>query len=900
MDHNFRKNFKRFNTSESDRSHYRMREHASRLSRMKSSVSSAQRFTPRENESLEKLRNEFFSTIFEWNPAWLKDKQFENTPPDVVDSMEMIPTKLTYSDYDEYLKIMLPLLIHEFWFTLREDFMEDRKKKQKKVRTDLKESSCESISVKSDLDNKIVRLKLKAAVNFSIKSKIEDIFPSRGDLVEIQYPGCERTQLGYVEEVDCKRPRCDLFNHKSLPTYLTYDVITKSLPQSSLSTTFELKTVTWILSHLTLLDALGYIDQSPLIESILKPDVASYELSSSLYPALVVTNENLNPKQLEVMSRVVTTIERRTPGISLCQGPPGTGKSTVIKNIIATTLSQKRISTILLCAPSNKAIDELVVRLLEIKPLMEAQDIPFGIVRVGREEKIHEDVKCVSLSRLKSRKIMAFEGKYRPKVEQTEERILKSANIIACTLTSCYTSYRMKSVFGSGLKNIPICIIDEAAQATELLTLVPLLLNIDRLILVGDPQQLPPTILSQKAKDYGYDSSLFSRAQNLFEHELKNPIVMLDTQYRMIDAISQWPNRYFYNGAIQNGASVTPLNICSYKLFNHSYSQEVNGHSNLCEAKLVVKIVRMFTDKIKSSNCDKEISIGVITPYQDQRKLINVFLSQAEVKKKIKKRKNKKRNRKQENDDEGKIVKENNNGEMKNDEDNSDEENRDISSEEMDSKKESFDEDDENDDENCESIAEEEIRKKEEKVIEKDEKTVFETKDDSKDQDTLEEIDFEKINIQEEIVEDFEKIICEKESDEENVNCNEQSKEVKSKVNKKDKENEEEKEQAEATIKLKQIQVNTVDSFQGSECDIIIMSCVRSEGIGFVKDPNRLNVSLTRAKHTLIMCGNFNAFRRNEMWENLLDDAQSRGVYFNVTEENELKTILKHVIIEPR
>ncbi|XP_044583292.1 probable helicase MAGATAMA 3 [Cotesia glomerata] len=185
----------------------------------------------------------------------------------------------------------------------------------------------------------------------------------------------------------------------------------------------------------------------------------------------------------------------------------------------------------------------------------------------------------------------------------------------------------MKKVFGSGLEKIPICIIDEAAQATELLTLVPLLLNIDRLILVGDPQQLPPTILSQKAKDYGYDSSLFSRAQYLFENELKNPIVMLDTQYRMIDAISQWPNRYFYNGAIQNGASITPLNICRYKLFNHSYSQEVNGHSNLCEAKLVVKIVRMFTDKIKSSNCDKEISIGVITPYQDQRKLINVFLS---------------------------------------------------------------------------------------------------------------------------------------------------------------------------------------------------------------------------------------------------------------------------------
>lgn len=51
-------------------------------------------------------------------------------------------------------------------------------------------------------------------------------------------------------------------------------------------------------------------------------------------------------------------------------------------------------------------------------------------------------------------------------------------------------------IFRNGALQIPFCIIDEAAQATELLTLVPTLLRIQRLILVGDPQQLPPTILS--------------------------------------------------------------------------------------------------------------------------------------------------------------------------------------------------------------------------------------------------------------------------------------------------------------------------------------------------------------------------------------------------------------------
>lgn len=56
------------------------------------------------------------------------------------------------------------------------------------------------------------------------------------------------------------------------------------------------------------------------------------------------------------------------------------------------------------------------------------------------------------------------------------------------------------------------------------------------------------------------------------------------------------------------------------------------------------------------------------------------------------------------------------------------------------------------------------------------------------------------------------------------------------------------------------IDVNTVDSFQGQECDVIIMSCVRSQKIGFLSDRQRLCVALTRAKRSLIMCGNFNIF----------------------------------------
>jgi senataxin len=85
--------------------------------------------------------------------------------------------------------------------------------------------------------------------------------------------------------------------------------------------------------------------------------------------------------------------------------------------------------------------------------------------------------------------------------------------------------------------------------------------------------------------------------------------------------------------------------------------------------------------------------------------------------------------------------------------------------------------------------------------------------------------------------------------------------------------------------KITGVTVNTVDSFQGQERDIIIISTAKTDGVGFLDDPHRLNVALTRAKHCLVICGNFHELSKVRVWNKLLADATARRVFFPVDED---------------
>ena len=83
------------------------------------------------------------------------------------------------------------------------------------------------------------------------------------------------------------------------------------------------------------------------------------------------------------------------------------------------------------------------------------------------------------------------------------------------------------------------------------------------------------------------------------------------------------------------------------------------------------------------------------------------------------------------------------------------------------------------------------------------------------------------------------------------------------------------------------VRVTAIDNFQGEENDIILFSMVRSTNphssrttIGFMKEDNRVCVSLSRAKHGFYVIGNFELIRhQSPLWESIISDVESRGCY---------------------
>ena len=238
--------------------------------------------------------------------------------------------------------------------------------------------------------------------------------------------------------------------------------------------------------------------------------------------------------------------------------------------------------------------------------------------------------------------------------------LLATANIIFVTLTSSGVSIMKRtrrihgestlcqpSLFFAGyecsncLPNFLCAIlelfVDEAAAATEPEIFIPLHLRPWRMLCVGDPKQLPASVTSQRAANFGLDKSLLDRL--MFgcgkEH------VMLNIQYRMAPPISEFPSTMFYDDKLSNGSNViSPLYKSNISVLNedpYAFIQ-VNGQEsragtgsyyNMEEARVIVRLVELIRDTSRSCNVESWGSrekLRIITFYSGQVNAIKSLL----------------------------------------------------------------------------------------------------------------------------------------------------------------------------------------------------------------------------------------------------------------------------------
>jgi superfamily I DNA and/or RNA helicase len=87
---------------------------------------------------------------------------------------------------------------------------------------------------------------------------------------------------------------------------------------------------------------------------------------------------------------------------------------------------------------------------------------------------------------------------------------------------------------------------------------------------------------------------------------------------------------------------------------------------------------------------------------------------------------------------------------------------------------------------------------------------------------------------------------------------------------------------------MPQVEVDSVDGFQGREKEAVIISLVRSNQqgeIGFLGDVRRMNVAITRARRALIMVGDSATLSTDPFYQRLLEYVEVHGGYETVWEE---------------
>ena len=276
---------------------------------------------------------------------------------------------------------------------------------------------------------------------------------------------------------------------------------------------------------------------------------------------------SLNPSQ-EAAIRFAKSAE----DLAIIHGPPGTGKTTTVVELICQEVARGK--TVLACAPSNTAVDNLLERLVAARQ---------SVVRIGHPARVNEKLHAFTLDsqvadhdamHLVKDMLREAEALFRKSHRYTrgkpargakqdmrrEARQLKAdarlleqqavQSVLNRSRVVCTTTTFNEDLLGD--RQFDVAVIDEACQSTEPGCWVPVL-RADRIILAGDHCQLPPTVLSDQATAEGLQTSLLERLVNLYGDAVTR---RLDVQYRMHEDIMRFSSEQFYDGTLRAHESV--------------------------------------------------------------------------------------------------------------------------------------------------------------------------------------------------------------------------------------------------------------------------------------------------------------------------------------------------------
>eukprot|EP00882_Tetradesmus_deserticola_P010777 GHRQ01011380.1.p2 GENE.GHRQ01011380.1~~GHRQ01011380.1.p2 ORF type:complete len:347 (+),score=198.09 GHRQ01011380.1:181-1221(+) len=166
--------------------------------------------------------------------------------------------------------------------------------------------------------------------------------------------------------------------------------------------------------------------------------------------------------------------------------------------------------------------------------------------------------------------------------------------------------------------------------------MVPLVMGCKQVYLVGDPVQLPATVISSTALEQGYDVSMFKRLQ-----ASGYPVNVLDVQYRMHPAISVFPSQEFYQGRLKDGEGVlaqTSRPWHSLRCFGPFAVYDLHGKEdvpdgsasmlNRAEAQFVLCLYKDMQASVPELR-EGSASVAVISPYKAQVQLLRSLFEQA-------------------------------------------------------------------------------------------------------------------------------------------------------------------------------------------------------------------------------------------------------------------------------